>query len=114
MLIRSTSSVAETKERLVSLVKPLARKMDFTFSAFDSHADSSSRHNNTKSAYHISISQRSIEGLEPAPITSSSGKSFGFMASTSKAVFGDEVIVVPTGMYGTFCVHRVSLLVAPA
>lgn len=95
----STSSVAETKERFITLIKPLAKHMNFTFSAFgESHLESGA--STSKSAYHISILQRNGEGLEPAPITPSSDRSFGFMAGTSKAVFGDDVLVVPTGMYG--------------
>jgi hypothetical protein len=76
--------------------------MNFTFSAFEESSAPRFVNKNTtaKSPYHISITQRTAEGLEPAPITPSSDRTFGFMASTGKAVFGDEVVVVPTGMYG--------------
>jgi Gly-Xaa carboxypeptidase len=41
-----------------------------------------------------------MDHLEPAPITSAADPSFALIAGTTKAVFGAEVIVTPTGMYG--------------
>lgn len=38
-------------------------------------------------------------GLEPAP-TTSTGQPFAFVAGTIKAVWGNNTIVAPSGMYG--------------
>ena len=37
-------------------------------------------------------------GLEPAPITPSTGESFRLLGGTIKKVFGDDVIVAPSAV----------------
>lgn len=39
-------------------------------------------------------------GLEPAPVTPDNGPSFQLLAGTIKAVWGNDTLVTPTGMYG--------------
>lgn len=75
---------------------PFIHSLNFTLSLFD--------HSNKTSPYHVTLSipdaGRGETGLEPAPITSAEDPSFALLAGTTKAIFGDDVIVAPTGMYG--------------
>ncbi|ORY33967.1 putative Gly-X carboxypeptidase [Naematelia encephala] len=91
--ISFTSSVAETKEHVAAVIKPLASALNFTSTIFGEESAS------TKSPSHITLQLQSAVSLEPAPITSSTGPSFELMAGTAKHVFGAETIVAPTGMY---------------
>jgi hypothetical protein len=91
-LITSTSTLEETLNRLVTTLSPLAHQLNYTISFFDIPSHNSSKH--------ISVYQKSA-GFEPAPITSGDSESFKLLAGTGKAAFGKELIVAPTGMYGT-------------
>jgi Gly-Xaa carboxypeptidase len=95
-LISSTSSLDETLNHLITTLSPLAHQLNYTISFFESP----SHHNSTK---HITVSHKSA-GFEPAPITSGDSESFKLLAGTGKAVFGKELVVAPTGMYG-MCSH---------
>ena len=66
--------------------------MNFTISAFDGSPKTS--------RYHITLSTGLMGVLEPAPISPTDSESFKLMGGTVKAVFGEDVIVSPTGMYG--------------
>jgi hypothetical protein len=89
----STSNVNETLTHLQKTIEPVVRKLNYTLSGFEGAA--------SKSPYHVTLSIKGgDQGLEPAPITSPNDPSFAFMAGTIKAVFGEDVIVAPTGMYG--------------
>ena len=101
-LISSTSSLEETLNHLITTLSPLAHLLNYTISFFDMP----SHHNSTK---HITVSHKSA-GFEPAPITSGDSESFKLLAGTGKAAFGKELVVAPTGMYGTYT----NLLPGPA
>lgn len=92
----STSNVNETIEHVQQTLESFIHSLNFTLSSFDNSPKSS--------PYHVTLSipggGRGERGLEPAPITSAEDPSFAFLAGTTKAVFGDDVIVAPTGMYG--------------
>lgn len=94
----STSNVDETLEHFQKTVEPLIRSLNYTLTGFDD--------DNAKktSPFHVTLSipdgGRGWHGLEPAPITSPEDPSFAFLAGTTKAVFGGDVVVAPTGMYG--------------
>lgn len=90
------SSVKATKEHWVNLLRPAAHALNFTFEAFG--------HGDERSDFHVSLSDSGGHFFEPAPITSSEDKSFALMGGTAKAVFGEDAIIAPTGMFGTFCV----------
>ena len=93
----STSNVNETIQHVQKTLESYIHSLNFTLSSFDNSPKSS--------PYHVTLSVpgggRGERGLEPAPITSAEDPSFAFLAGTTKAVFGDDVIVAPTGMYGT-------------
>jgi Gly-Xaa carboxypeptidase len=97
-LMNSTSNVEETLEHVQKTVEPLIRSLNYTLSGFDDD------HAKKASPFHVTLSVpgggRGARGLEPAPITSPEDPSFAFLAGTTKAVFGDDVVVAPTGMYG--------------
>ena len=90
----STSSVNATLDHVVSVLSPLARSLNFTFSAFGEGCNPSS--------FHITLSARSRLAIEPAPITASDTEAFELIAGTCKHVFGKNTIVSPSGMYGEY------------
>ncbi|WVW83942.1 hypothetical protein I302_105965 [Kwoniella bestiolae CBS 10118] len=93
--ISFTSSVDETLSHVAQVLKPLARKLGYTISAFnESHA---CHHENSTS--HITLSVPGGQGLEPAPITSDRTKSFALLGGTAKAVFGNNTIASPSAMF---------------
>ncbi|WRT66399.1 uncharacterized protein IL334_003355 [Kwoniella shivajii] len=100
--ISFTSSVNETLSHVSKILKPLAKKLGYTISAFESVSESGSESDSTsqkKSSSHITLTVPNGWGLEPAPITSSESKSFALLGGTAKAVFGDNTIVSPSGMF---------------
>jgi Gly-Xaa carboxypeptidase len=97
----STSSVNDTKAHMHNIISPLARKWGCSYTAFNRtvHPDL------IQSDCHLSLEierngKSTAEGLEPAPITPSSGDAFALMAGTIKGVFGQETVVAPSGMHG--------------
>ena len=92
--LRSTSSVEETIQHIVRVIEPVVESLNYTFSPFDGAKKSSIRH--------VSLSLDERGPLEPAPITSGQDPSFELMGGTTKAVFGEEVLITPTGMYGEY------------
>ncbi|ORX36637.1 hypothetical protein BD324DRAFT_681411 [Kockovaella imperatae] len=89
--ISFTSSVDETLEHLVEIIKPVVDSLNYTFSPFDNSRKSSIRH--------VSLELDGRGRLEPAPITSAEDPSFELMGGTTKAVFGKDTLITPTGMY---------------
>ncbi|WWD17284.1 hypothetical protein CI109_101724 [Kwoniella shandongensis] len=89
--ISFTSSVNETLEHVLNVLKPLVHSLNFTISAFDDSP--------RKSNSHISLISANTYHLEPSPITPSDSKSFALMAGTAKHVFGEKTIVSPSGMF---------------
>ncbi|WWC62162.1 uncharacterized protein I303_104754 [Kwoniella dejecticola CBS 10117] len=89
--IAFTSSVNETIEHVAHVLKPLAKKLGYSISAFgENHGNSTS---------HITLKVPGGKGLEPAPITSDRTKSFALLGGTAKAVFGNDTIAAPSGMF---------------
>ncbi|KAK6910063.1 hypothetical protein I203_104092 [Kwoniella mangroviensis CBS 8507] len=93
--ISFTSSVNETLSHVAQVLRPLAKKLGYTISAFDE--PHSSHHENSTS--HITLSVPGGLSLEPAPITSDRTKSFALLGGTAKAVFGNDTIASPSGMF---------------
>ncbi|OCF36827.1 Gly-X carboxypeptidase [Kwoniella heveanensis CBS 569] len=95
--ISFTSSVNETISHVAKVLKPLAKDLGFTISAFESDADSIANKGNSTS--HITLTVPGGTGLEPAPITSATSEHFELLAGTAKHVFGEKTIVSPSGMF---------------
>lgn len=76
-------------KRLTQLVKPIAKKYDLALHAFDGTPEA---------AESISLSA-SDTTLRPAPVTPTDGENknspFAVLAGTTRAVYGDEIIVSP-------------------
>jgi hypothetical protein len=70
----------------------LAKSLNFTLSFFGEEPE-------YKSPFHIELDTGGFE-LEAAPITPSDSSSFRLIAGTNKAVFGDDTVNAPTGMFG--------------
>ena len=92
VLTFSTSNVNATLEHYRKIVTPLAKSLNFTLSFFGEEPEH-------KSPFHIELDTGGFE-LEAAPITPSDSSSFRLIAGTNKAVFGDDTVNAPTGMFG--------------
>ncbi|WWC89293.1 uncharacterized protein L201_004214 [Kwoniella dendrophila CBS 6074] len=91
--IAFTSSVKETLEHITHILKPLAKKLGYTISAFEDKHDIKG---NSTSHITLSVNGRTIE---PAPITSDRTKSFALLGGTAKAVFGSDTVAAPSAMF---------------
>lgn len=111
--IAFTSSVQETAEHYVDVMVPYAQSLNISVTAFgQEYPLNYTAHDTPVSeltggtgtptpAGNLTISYVGYDGgLEPAPVTPDSGPSFKLLASTIKAVWGNDTLVTPTGMYG--------------
>ncbi len=92
-----------TKAHIHNIIAPLARNWGFSYTAFNQTVYPDL----VKSDRHLTLEIESngkspAIGLEPAPITPSTGDAFDLMAGTIKGVFGKETVVSPSGMHGNW------------
>jgi Gly-Xaa carboxypeptidase len=87
------SNVQETFAHVVSLIEPIASKLNLTLST----AGNSSLTGSEKDVNTISVTLIDGSALEPAPRTPSEGPAFELVAGTTRAMF-EGAIVAPSGM----------------
>lgn len=92
--IAFTSSVAETQEHVVKILKRITHDLDIDFTAFNQSYPAKHSHNRK-----VTLEIGGERGLEPAPITPSEGDVFELIGGTVREVFGKDVVVAPSGMY---------------
>ncbi|OLN97693.1 Carboxypeptidase S [Colletotrichum chlorophyti] len=84
---------ASVKERVAEIVRPIAEKYNLTLHAFDGQAE-------TPSSITLTAEDRV---LEPAPVTPTSVDGvtpYGILSGTTRALYGEELIVSPGLMTG--------------
>ncbi|KAJ3566918.1 hypothetical protein NP233_g6692 [Leucocoprinus birnbaumii] len=93
------SSLEETRKRDTNLLVPLAQKFNLTFEAFGKTVIG----DNGSSAGNLTLRAAFHDGIEPAPITSTTGPIFELLSGTIKATYNshrnlgsaDSIIVAP-------------------
>jgi Gly-Xaa carboxypeptidase len=104
--VSSSSSVQATKDQVAHTLKPLAKRLNLEYIAFNetlTESRSIDRFSPRKApAYagrlRLEVGMENKEGLEPAPITPSDGLTFELLGGTIKKVFGEDVIVAPSAV----------------
>lgn len=94
--IEFTSSVQETVDHVVGVLRPIIEKLNLTFEAPGEQLSSK-----TVDVVRLTVGNPSEMGLEPAPLTPTSGPAFELVAGTTRHVF-PKAIVAPSAMIGAF------------
>jgi hypothetical protein len=96
-LIDSRLGFEDTVEQyhadLTALLLPIIKPLNLTFNAFGDRVF-------TPEVMSLGNVTLSGEGRNPPPITTSDGKTWAFMASLVRGVFGEETLVTPKAMLG--------------
>lgn len=97
-----TSSVAETFDRVVGILRPVVEGLNLTMAVPGQTTDAS------VDVVRLSNGHGGNFGLEPAPLTPTKGRAFELIAGTTRHVFPDS-IVAPSAMIGAQAPFLLSL-----